>query len=98
MELRIGSDFLSQNNVTAAAKADKPEDSFKSLLGGLIDNANQTEMTDQIGNIDLANGVDIGDLSATVIAAEKAELSLRLVLQVRNKVIDAYSEIMRMQV
>ena len=37
------------------------------------------------------------DLHGTMIAMEKAEVSLRLMLQVRNKVMSAYEEIMRMQ-
>lgn len=37
------------------------------------------------------------DLHQTMIAIEKANLSLRLMLQVRNKMISAYEEIMRMQ-
>jgi flagellar hook-basal body complex protein FliE len=34
----------------------------------------------------------------TIIAMEKADLSLRLATKVRNKVVEAYQEIMRMQV
>jgi len=34
----------------------------------------------------------------TIIAMEKADVSLRLTTKVRNKVVDAYHEIMRMQV
>ena len=34
----------------------------------------------------------------TMIAMEKADLSLRLTTKVRNKVVEAYQEIMRMQV
>jgi flagellar hook-basal body complex protein FliE len=33
----------------------------------------------------------------TMIASQKADISLRLLLQVRNKVMDAYREVMRMQ-
>lgn len=33
----------------------------------------------------------------TMIALQKADISLRLLLQVRNKAMDAYREIMRMQ-
>ena len=33
----------------------------------------------------------------TMIAGQKAGISFRLLLQVRNKVIDAYREVMRMQ-
>ena len=34
----------------------------------------------------------------TMIAMEKADLSLRLTMKVRNKVVEAYQDIMRMQV
>ncbi len=37
------------------------------------------------------------DVSDVMIASQQAELSLALTSQVRNKVIDAYQEIMRMQ-
>jgi flagellar hook-basal body complex protein FliE len=33
-----------------------------------------------------------------MIAAEKADLALKLMVQVRNKIIDAYHEVMKMQV
>lgn len=39
-----------------------------------------------------------GDLAATMIAIEKAQISFQLMLQVRNKVVEAYQEIMRMPV
>jgi len=38
------------------------------------------------------------DLHGAVLAMEKADVQFRLLAQVRNKVIDAYREIMRMQV
>ena len=38
------------------------------------------------------------DLHGAVLATEKADVQFRLLTQVRNKVIDAYREIMRMQV
>lgn len=33
-----------------------------------------------------------------IVASEKASLALQLTLQIRNKILDAYNEIMRMQV
>jgi flagellar hook-basal body complex protein FliE len=39
-----------------------------------------------------------GDLQETMIALEKADVSFRLMMQIRNKVLEAYQEIMRMQV
>ncbi|HZY33959.1 MAG TPA: flagellar hook-basal body complex protein FliE [Rhodanobacter sp.] len=38
------------------------------------------------------------DLGRTMIAVQKADLSLRTVVEVRNKLVDAYKEIMNMPV
>ncbi len=38
------------------------------------------------------------DLHEVVLATEKADLSFKLLLQVRNKLLEAYQQIMRMQV
>jgi flagellar hook-basal body complex protein FliE len=37
------------------------------------------------------------ELHTTILASERAELSFDLFLQIRNKVVSAYQEIMRMQ-
>ena len=37
-------------------------------------------------------------LHDTMLAVEKADLSFRLMMQVRNKIVEAYQEILRMQV
>ena len=39
-----------------------------------------------------------GDLQETVIALERADVSFRLMMQIRNKILEAYQEIVRMQV
>jgi flagellar hook-basal body complex protein FliE len=38
------------------------------------------------------------DVQTTMIAIEKADLSFQTMMQIRNKIISAYEEIMRMQV
>jgi flagellar hook-basal body complex protein FliE len=38
------------------------------------------------------------DLHTTVIAMQKADISFQMMMQVRNKIVQAYQEIMRMQV
>jgi flagellar hook-basal body complex protein FliE len=37
-------------------------------------------------------------LHDTMLAVQKAELSFRLMMQVRNKIVEAYQEVLRMQV
>ncbi|HOP85379.1 MAG TPA: flagellar hook-basal body complex protein FliE [Syntrophorhabdaceae bacterium] len=38
------------------------------------------------------------DIHTTMIAVEKADMTFQLMMQIRNKIISAYEEIMRMQV
>lgn len=61
---------------------------------GEVDNLHQT--ADQ--EIRQLVGEGKGDLQETMIALEKADVSFRLMMQIRNKVLDAYQEIARMQV
>jgi flagellar hook-basal body complex protein FliE len=74
-----------------------PKGDFNSYLknalgevGELQDKANQA--------IQQMVGEGKGDLQETMIALEKADVSFRLMMQIRNKVLDAYQEILRMQV
>lgn len=39
-----------------------------------------------------------GDLHNTMIAMEEADVSFQLLMQIRNKIVAAYQEIMRMQI
>jgi flagellar hook-basal body complex protein FliE len=38
------------------------------------------------------------DVHNTMISAQKADLSFQMMMQIRNKIIDAYQEIMKIQV
>ena len=38
------------------------------------------------------------DIPGTIMAMEKADISLRMLMAVRNKIVNAYQEMMRMQV
>jgi flagellar hook-basal body complex protein FliE len=44
----------------------------------------------------LANGE--GNLHETMLALEKADVAMKVALKVRNKILDAYNEVMRMPV
>lgn len=70
---------------------------FKDLFARSLQEANQGLVSaDRLGE-QLVTG-QIQDLSQVIIAAQKAELSLQLAIQIRNKLLEAYQEIMRMQV
>ena len=66
---------------------------LKNALGEVSSLQNESaEMTKA-----LAAG-QVEDISQVVLAGEKADIALQLTLAVRNKAVEAYQEIMRMQV
>ncbi len=71
--------------------------SFGSILKDAIGEVNTLQKKSTAASLDLAAG-KLEDVSQVTIAAEKASIALQLTMQVRNKVIDAYQEVMRMQV
>lgn len=70
---------------------------FSTILKSKLNEINQLQLdADQaINNVELGNS---GSIHEAVVALEKADLSFRTMMQVRNKIIEAYQEIMRMQV
>ena len=69
---------------------------FQRYFQRSLNNAKETEAADQAGTLALLAGEDNG-IHATMIESQKAELALNLAIQIRNKVVDAYNEVMRMQ-
>ena len=72
-------------------------DSFADILSETLKTAAEADTADKVSALQLLTGQS-DDMSGLLLDAQKAELSLNLALQIRNKVIDAYTEIMRMQV
>lgn len=73
------------------------DDGFKNILNEFLGEANKTDRADKISNIDLMVG-NAENTHDPMLAAEKADISLRLTVQIRNKILDSYNEIMRMQI
>ncbi len=71
--------------------------SFADLLKQAVGDVNQMQLQAEQAGADLAAG-KVTDIHQVMIMTEKADLALQLAIQVRNKVIDAYQEIMRMPV
>jgi len=71
--------------------------SFANILSDALSAASQSDLVDKASALELLMGRS-DDFSGLMLDAQKAELSLTLALQIRNKVVDAYTEVMRMQV
>lgn len=77
--------------------ADPGQKTFGETLKDAVQSVNQLQQTADKKMEDLATG-KAKSIPDVMIAAEKADIALKLMVQVRNKVIEAYQEIMKMQV
>ncbi|WP_106497628.1 flagellar hook-basal body complex protein FliE [Lentibacillus sp. Marseille-P4043] len=70
---------------------------FANTLKAAIQHVNDTQVASNQKTESLAKG-EINDLHDVMITAQKASITLETSVQIQRKVIDAYNEIMRMQV
>lgn len=70
---------------------------FAEALSGSIAQVNQAQLNADHAAEQVAAG-ETKNLHEAMIKIEEADISLRLLVQVRNKAVEAYQEIMRMQV
>jgi flagellar hook-basal body complex protein FliE len=72
------------------------ETSFSEMLDKAVFNVDQLQAAanEKVGSMLGGNTADVHD---AMIAVQKADLSFQLMMQVRNKVVQAYQEIERMQ-
>jgi flagellar hook-basal body complex protein FliE len=83
--------------VGEAPEALKEGEGFKSEVVKCLNEVNQNQLVAQDESLKLARG-ESRNVHEALISMEKAQMSLNFTLQVRNKVIESYQEIMRMQV
>lgn len=91
--LSIGQDL----DLRSGSVAGSGSGSFGSTIQDLIESVDKQQTG---AEFEIARTVagDAPDLHRTIAALQAADLSFQFALQVRNKVIGAYEEIMRMQV
>lgn len=93
---KIGVSQLVQNQAVSSNKKELVNgDSFASFLNDALNQVNQDQLTSEAFNKALATG-EVQDIHQVMIASQQSLLSLQLTVQVRNKVVEAYQEIMRM--
>lgn len=73
------------------------KESFGQVLKNAIEDIDKLQKSADQAIIKL-EADNSGSLHEAIIALEKADISFRAMMQVRNKIIEAYQEIMRMQV
>ncbi len=91
-------DAMSLPKTTAAPELAEGQSSFADMLGQAIGKVADTQQA----STQLANAFEIGksgvDLTDVMIASQKASVSMQALTQVRNKLVQAYQDIMQMPV
>ena len=88
---------IDNKSVKAESTSKDAGPTFADTLKEAVNNVNQLQLTADHKAQELSTG-KTDDIAGVMLAAEKADIALRAMVQVRNKIIDAYQEIMKMQV
>ncbi|HRW35174.1 MAG TPA: flagellar hook-basal body complex protein FliE [Thermotogota bacterium] len=85
-----------QNTQASQVKKGEAEPDFQKILNDALKSVNVQQKDAIQAEDDFAAG-KISNIHDVIIRAEKAAMSLTMTMEVRNKIVDAYKEIMRMQ-
>lgn len=80
-----------------ALETQPADSSFAGLLGHLVQEVNAKQQMSSQAVRDLQGGQNVS-LHQTMISMEEASVSFQLMVEVRNKLLESYQELMRMQV
>ena len=72
---------------------DAPGSRFADIVSGLVGEVNEKQNVAQDNSIGLAKG-EVG-IMETVVSLNEADLSLRMMMQLRDRALDAYQRILR---
>lgn len=89
-----------QNEIAASPSLSQtaaPGASFADTLGQAVQQVNQMQKDADKAITNLATG-KTDNVADVMVQTEQADIALKLMMQVRNKIIDAYQEVMKMQV
>ncbi len=99
--MKIDNQFLNPNFINIENKDNKnnSEDypSFSETLLNFVANVNNNLQEGKDAKMKIING-EVENLEQLLFKMEKAGISLKLITEIRNKALESYQEIMRMQV
>ena len=85
---------------SAAARVGKaaasPATAFTDALDSMVDHVEQTQADANGAVVNMLDGT--GEVHDAMIALQRAEMTLQFTIQVRNKLLQAYQDVMRMPI
>ena len=94
-DIRIGGPGTSAELGKLTSTGKDSAKGFDAVMQDAIGKISQVQNDAEKAVTELASG---GDVTQALISMEKADMSFNLMVEVRNKLLSAYEEIMRMQV
>lgn len=88
---------LTNKSNTTVNKADSINGDFSKILQESMEEINDSQVKGDKAMADIATG-EVKDLHQAAIAINKAETSMKMMLEIRNKALSAYKEIARTQI
>jgi len=91
--------YSDENSISDSGEITSEEvaDKFSDVLGNYLNNVNEKNRAAEKAVETFASGGNI-DMHSVMIASEKANLSMQLAVQMKNKLLQAYQEISKIQV
>ena len=95
----MGPDSIKAPGTSPAGRTDAASDgkSFKEILDDSINQVNQYLVEADKAKADFATG-QTDNLDQVLLSVRKAELAFNTLMQIRNKLVDAFDEVMRMRI
>ena len=97
-QMRVAAAAAGLSAPSVASAAEPAQANFSSVLKSALDGVAQSQATSAAMQKAFVMGDEGASLSDTMIAVQKASISLQTAVQVRSKVVQAYNDIMNMQV
>ncbi len=91
----IGGNIESGGAGRANALNDEKGGAFDAVINDAMTSVSEVQNNVDMAVKELASG---GDITSAVLAVEKADMTFQLMVEIRNKLLRSYEEIMRMQV
>lgn len=85
------------SSLSVASEVNKAKTDFSEVIAATIKQVNDAQNAGDQSIQDLQSG-NAEHLHEVMLSVEKADISLKMMVQLRNKTLSAYDEIMRMQV
>jgi flagellar hook-basal body complex protein FliE len=97
LRLDLAESSTAAPRLTSTGGAGEAANSFAQLFNNAVSQIDGLQKVSDANRIKLATGEPV-DMHDVVLSAEQANLSFQLGLQIRNKLLEAYQEVMRMPV